>query len=285
MGITTHFQIPSLRQELLKTLFLFIPDTDVVLNVYEKLQKINVEKAREWHVKRWGGWEIIVPSMYSYPYYSASYGSQPGKPQKNICVCRDMYQDDGSCIKRKIKGWGWTMPTIPPGLLRDIELLGNYFHKERCNVFIPGTRFRKQWGMNAISISSRVKDINHMNHLVKMGIYNVEMDDYQYVDIDSAYIDLFIIWARKYFQTGRSTVYKEFKNQTMLPEDVKNAVATWTPAAPCISGICIVDYESISHVSEYEEKKSQYLKMFTKSWGWWSDKSNKNIHRELIGTW
>ena len=262
MGITTHFQTPSLRQELLKTLFLCIPDTDVVLNVYDKLTKINVERAREWHVSRWGGWEIIVPSIYTYPYYSASYGSQSPRPEKNICVCRDMYEDDGSCVKRKIKGWGWKMPTIPPDLLRDIELLGNYFHKERCDVFIPGTKFQKQWGMNAVSISSRVKDINQMNHLVKMGIYNAaagagEADDYHYVDIDSAYLDLFIIWAKKYFQTGRSTVYKEFENQMT---DSINA-------------------------REYDEKKSQYLKMFTKSWRWWSDKSYRNIHRELIGIW
>jgi hypothetical protein len=267
MGITTHFQTPSLRQELLETLFLFIPDTDVVLNVYEKLTKINVERAREWHMKRWGGWEIIVDSPYTYSYYSASYGlygSGDQKTTKNICVCRDMYEDDGSCIKRKIKGWGWKMPTIPPDLLRDIELLGNYFHKERCDVFIPGTRFRKQWGMNAISISSRVKDINQMNHLVKIGMYNVEMggdDDYKYVDIDEAYVDLFIVWARKYFKTSKvykeSPYYQELENKTI---------------------------DSVN-VREFDGKKSQYLKMFTKSWNWWSDKSNKNIHREMIGTW
>ena len=67
MGVIARFQTPSLRQELLETLFLCIPDTDVVLNVYEKLQKISLEKARDWHVSRWGGWEIIVPSIYTYP--------------------------------------------------------------------------------------------------------------------------------------------------------------------------------------------------------------------------
>lgn len=263
MGITTHFQTPSLRQELLKALFLCIPDTDVVLNVYDKLTKINVEKARDWHVSRWGGWEIIVPSIYTSPYYSASYDPQSVRPEKNICVCRNMYEDDGSCVKRKIKGWGWKMPTIPPDLLRDIELLGNYFHKERCDVFIPGTKFQKQWGMNAVSISSRVKDINQMNQDVKMGIYNVEEGyDYQYVDIDAAYLDLFIGWAIKYFKLSKSykesPYYQELENKAMLSVDVR----------------------------EFDEKKSQYLKMFTKSWGWWSDRqSYKNIHRELIGTW
>jgi hypothetical protein len=264
MGVIARFQTPSLRKELLETLFLCIPDTDVVLNVYEKLQKISLEKARDWHVKRWGGWEIIVPSIYTYPYHSASYGlygSEDQKTTKNICVCRDMYEDDGSCIKRKIKGWGWKMPTIPADLLRDIELLGNYFHKERCDVYIPGTRFRKKWGMNAISISSRVKDINNMNHLMEIGIYTVEMDDYKYVDVDGAYLDLFIGWAIKYFKLSKlykeSPYYKELENNTMLSVDVR----------------------------EFDKKKSQYLRMFTKSWGWWSDKSNKNIHRELVGTW
>lgn len=261
MGVTAHFQTPSLRQELLETLFLCIPDTDVVLNVYDKLRQINVEKARDWHVSRWGGWEIIVPSIYTYAYHSASYGSQPGRPVKNICICRDMYEVDGSCVKRKIKGWGWKMPTIPPDLLRDIELLGNYFHKERCDVYIPGTRFRKKWGMNAVSISSRVKDINNMNHLMEIGIYTFEMDDYKYVDVDVAYLDLFIGWGTKYFKLSKlykeSPYYQEIENKTMLSVDVR----------------------------EFDKKKSQYLRMFTKSWGWWSDKSNKNIHRELIGIW
>ena len=94
-------------------------------------------------------------------------------------------------------------------------------------------------------------------------MYNVEMgdDDYKYVDIDSAYIDLFIIWARKYFQTSplykESPHYLELENKTIDSVDVR----------------------------EFDGKKYQYLRMFTKSWGWWSDKSNKNIHRELIGTW
>tara|TARA_B100000282_G_C31367188_1_gene324988 strand:+ start:11 stop:313 length:303 start_codon:yes stop_codon:yes gene_type:complete len=100
-----------------------------------------------------------------------------------------------------------------------------------------------------------------MNHLVKIGIYNVEMDDYKYADIDNAYLDLFIGWATKYFKLSKlykeSPYYQELKNKTMLSVDVR----------------------------EFDEKKSQYLKMFTKSWGWWSDKSNKNIHSELVGTW
>ena len=150
------------------------------------------------------------------PYYSASYGSQPGKPQKNICVCRDMYQGDGSLYKRKIKGWGWTMPTIPPGLLRDIELLGNFFHRERCDIYIPGTRFTKQWGMNLISISSRVTDINRFHKLVEQGVYTKssyyhggdDSDDetISYVDIDEAYLDLFIVWALKYFKINFSFI-------------------------------------------------------------------------------
>jgi len=107
-----QYQTPSLRKDILYTLHKLIPDVLPVFMIVSMIMKVTEEEARAFHIKRWGGW-------------TASYN--PLRPLLTLSsmIHRDSYNYVGGVEGRKIKGWGWTMPSIPVSLLRDIEIMNS----------------------------------------------------------------------------------------------------------------------------------------------------------------
>ena len=165
-----QYQTPSLRKDLLDTLHKLIPDVLPVFLIISMVMKVTEEEARAFHIKRWGGWTAsytISQQLFRIDHSQPLLSLSSMINRTGSCA----YTDMGVVKARRIKGWGWTMPSIPVSLLRDIEIM---------NSGSGGL-------MSLLGIRARTHDINQMNKRMIEGTHPFPDDNYHSLYNEWAY--------------------------------------------------------------------------------------------------